>query len=96
MSGFIRNRRGYRRLSVLADWFDISEEIENADARTTAIVAAAYVENNLVLAIMHRLRSLSEDDQKLIFENDHAALRDLSAKIDMGYALAPRNTRPGF
>jgi hypothetical protein len=68
-------------------WGAMVEMTDDQSPRTKAILAAAWVENYLVLAIISRLRPLSEEDQKLLFEADHAALGDFSAKIDIGFAL---------
>jgi hypothetical protein len=68
------------------DFVSILSEMEQGDNRTTAIVAAALVENNLALAIMARLRGLTDIDQKRIFEN-RGILSDFSLKIEAGYLL---------
>jgi hypothetical protein len=45
----------HRELEFVADAFGIHEEVDGTSDRAAAIVALAYVENNLVLAIMTRL-----------------------------------------
>lgn len=77
----------HRELSFVKDAAGIHEEIDGASDRTRALVAVAYIENNLVLAIMTRLRELDAANQKLLFEDEHAFLRDFAAKVDLGYAL---------
>jgi hypothetical protein len=74
-----RNRQQTEFVAIL-------HEMDSADDRTAAIVAAAFVENNLALAILARLRILTEAEQRNLFEN-RGILADFSAKIDMGYAL---------
>ncbi len=76
-----------RKLKVVPEVIDIHAEIDEENDRTAAVVSVAYVENNLVLAIKSRLRELDDTAHNIIFEDDHAAFRDFSAKIDIGYAL---------
>jgi hypothetical protein len=76
-----------RRLSVLGDWADIYRELSDGDDRAKAIVAAAYVENNLAMAILARFRLLNDADQKHLYDSEHSALTTFSAKIDIGWAL---------
>ncbi len=73
-----RNRQ-LNHLPILA-------EMDSLDNRTSAIVAASLIENNLALAIMGRFRTLEDNDQKCIFE-DRGVLSDFSSKIDIGFAL---------
>lgn len=77
----------HRELVYVADAVGIHEEIDGESNRAAAITALAYIENNLVLAIMTRLRSLSADEQKIVFDDEIAPLRDFSAKVDMAFAL---------
>lgn len=77
----------HRRLSVLGDWAFIVREMDGGDDRTRAIVAAAYVENNLALAVLSRTRPLDEKGQKYLYDLEHAALSDFASKIDLGWAL---------
>ncbi len=64
----------------------ILAEMNDASDRTVAIVSAAFVDNNLALAIMARFRHLSIAEQKHIFEN-RGVLSDFAGKIDLGYVL---------
>ena len=47
----------------------VLQEMEPPDNGTAAIVAAAFIENNLALAIMVKFRELDKKDQSDIFEN---------------------------
>ena len=71
----------------IGDWADIVRELTDADDRTKSIVAAAYIENDLALALLARLRLLDEAGQKLLFEKEHSPLGTFSKMIDMGWAL---------
>jgi hypothetical protein len=64
----------------------ILREMDSPDNRTSAIVAAAFIENNLALAIMARFRQLQLAEHKDIFEN-RGVLADFMCKIDIGFAL---------
>jgi hypothetical protein len=60
--------------------------MDSPNNRAAAIVAAAFIENNLALAIRARFRDLKGADEKRIFEN-RGVLSDFASKIDIGYAL---------
>jgi hypothetical protein len=64
----------------------ILHEMDSPDNRTSAIVAAAFIENNLALAILARFRQLHLNEQKEIFEN-RGVLADFTCKIDIAFAL---------
>ena len=68
------------------DFMTILGEMDSPNNRAAAIVAAAFTENNLALAIAARFRILKDDEQKHIFEN-RGVLSDFANKIDMGFAL---------
>jgi hypothetical protein len=59
----------YRPLSILPETIDALDEMDSADARTAAIVGLAFLENNLALAIMVRLRDMDEREQKNFLMN---------------------------
>jgi hypothetical protein len=81
MSRTLRNR-------ALNNYLPVIQEMEIADDRTAAIVAASLVENNLALVIIRRFRqSLEDTDIKRLFDNRGAVLATFSNKIDMGFAL---------
>src|ERR1700756_3434330 len=71
----------------IGDWADIVRELTDAGDRTKSIVAAAYIENDLALALLARLCLLDEAGQKQLFENEYSPLGTFSAMIDMGWAL---------
>jgi DNA-binding MltR family transcriptional regulator len=77
----------------------ILHEMENASDRSAAIVAGAFLENYLALAIMSRMRSFSDSDnddrrvKKQVFENT-GPLTTFAAKISVGYALDLYGKRP--
>jgi hypothetical protein len=72
----------------LNNYLPIFQEMEHADDRTAAIVAASLVENNLVLVIRKRLRDDLEDvEVKRLFDNRGAVMSTFADKIDMGFAL---------
>jgi hypothetical protein len=72
----------------LKNYLPIVKEMEFADDRTAAIVAASLVENNLALVISTRLRQFADDAEKRrLFDNSGALLSTFSNKIDMGFAL---------
>jgi hypothetical protein len=75
----------HRTLSLLPETLNAIEEMDSSNPRTAAIVGLAFLENNLALAIMSRLRPLSEKEQKNLFES--ALLASFSAKIDIAFAL---------
>ena len=64
---------------------ETTEEIERQEDRAAAIIAAAYFENRLMLAIQERL----EDDAKVInsFFQNMGPLASFSAKIDLAYLM---------
>ena len=62
-------------------------EMDNADDRAAAIVAGSIVENYLAVVIMSRLRPMSAEEQKDLFDRDIAPLGSFHAKILMGSAL---------
>lgn len=68
------------------DFMTILAEMDASDHRSAAIVAAAFVENNLALAIMARLRRLDAAEQEHLFEN-RGTISDFASKIDLGFAL---------
>ena len=72
-------------------WRDVTHEMDNSNDRTAAIVAAGFVEHNLAVAILTRLRELTPDQQKTIFEGQYAVLNAFSAKIQIGFALGLLN-----
>jgi hypothetical protein len=61
--------------------------LSEGDDRAKAIVAAAYIENNLAMAILARFRLLNDAGQKHLYDSEHSALATFSAKIDIGWAL---------
>lgn len=68
------------------DFMTILGEMDSPNNRAAAIVAAAFTENNLALAIAARFRVLTGDEEKNIFEN-RGVLSDFANKIDVGFAL---------
>lgn len=80
-------RPRHRWLTLMGDWIEINTELENGDDRAKAIVAASYVENNLALAILARLRFMTEAEQRYIYDEEHAVFFDFASKIDLGWAL---------
>jgi hypothetical protein len=76
-----------RSLSVLPETLDALNEMDSADDRTAAIVGLAFLENNLALAIMSRLRDMDETEQKDLFDEPLSLLGGFSAKVEIGYAL---------
>jgi hypothetical protein len=84
----------HRWLMLLGGWVDVNRELDTGDDRAKAIVGAAYVENNLALAVLARLRFLQEPGQKHLYDSEYAAMRDFSAKIDIGWALNLYDAKP--
>ena len=76
------------RHAELIDHHLIFHEINNGDNRTAAVVGGSLVENNLALAIMARLRTLSAMQQKDLFDNESSPLGTFHRKIEMGFALS--------
>jgi hypothetical protein len=75
-----------RPLSILPETLDALNEMDSADDRTAAIVGLAFLEINLALAIMARLRDIDGIEQKHLFDNPLSLLGSFSAKIAIGYA----------
>jgi hypothetical protein len=67
--------------------FKLWSTADNADPRTAAIVAAGFLEHNLALAILGRLKVISERDQKSGFEGTIGVLHTFNSKIQMGFFL---------
>lgn len=68
-------------MRVVMDTLDVNE-------RAGAIVAVAFIDNNLKLAILSRLREgMSADDEGGLFDSVTAPMQSLSAKIRIAYAL---------
>jgi hypothetical protein len=58
------------------------------DHRAIAIMAAAFLEYTLGLALSARLREMDPSEQSSVFDNQgHGALATFSQKIWMGFAL---------
>jgi hypothetical protein len=68
------------------DSMTILAEMNWPSDRAGAIVAAAFVENNLSMALMARFRDFATEDREHIFEN-RGVLSDFASKIDMDFAL---------
>jgi hypothetical protein len=76
------------RIRALNNYLPIVQEMELADDRTAAIVAASLVENNLALVIIKRLREPLDDVEiKRLFDERGAVLSTFADKIDIGFAL---------
>jgi hypothetical protein len=75
-----------REMQVL-NWLPVLQEMDSGDARAAALVATSLLENNLVMAIISRLRSLSDDQRKELFDKDTSPIGTFHAKILLGFAL---------
>lgn len=65
----------------------IFREMDKANDRSAAIVGGGLVEHALARAIMARLRELSDDEQRGLFETERSLLSTFDAKIQLGYVL---------
>jgi hypothetical protein len=65
----------------------LHQDIERLNPREAAIIAGAFVENNLAMALLARLRELDPKEQKRLLDSPRSVLSDFSSKIDMGFAL---------
>jgi hypothetical protein len=64
----------------------VLENMEND--RAAAVMAGAFLEYNLSLAVRARMRDLTQSELDSVFDNHgHGALQSLSQKIWVGYAL---------
>jgi hypothetical protein len=70
----------HRPLPVLPETIEVLNEMDSGDDRTCAIVGHAYLENNLVLPIMSRLRDMNAQEQKLSLTSRYPCLVDLRQK----------------
>jgi hypothetical protein len=77
----------HRPLPVLPETIEVLNEMDSGDDRTCAIVGHAYLENNLVLAIMSRLRDMNAQEQKTLFDEPLSVLGRFAAKIEIARAL---------
>jgi hypothetical protein len=77
----------HRPLPVLPETNEVLNEMDSGDDRTCAIVGHAYLENNLVLAIMSRLRDMNAQEQKTLFDEPLSLLGRFAAKIEIARAL---------
>jgi len=77
----------HKPLRILPEVIDAFNELDSADNRTAAIVGLALLENNLVLAILSRLREMTDAEQKDVFDDPLAPLSRFSAKIHLAWAL---------
>ena len=69
-----------------SDFMTILGEMDGTSDRAAAIVSAAFVENNLALALISRFHQLKLVEQEHLFKN-LGSLSDFAGKIDLGYAL---------
>ena len=81
-----RTKTKVPRYHARQDFMSILGEMDSPNNRAASIVAAAFIENNLALAIMARFRDLKDRDQNEFFEN-RGVLSDFANKIDVGFAL---------
>jgi len=77
----------YNRPMQLLNSMEILHEIENSNNRTTAIVGAGLIENNLAIAILCRFRELTDGQQKELCDKENSALGTFSRKIQIGFAM---------
>jgi hypothetical protein len=76
------------RNRTLHNYLPIIQDMESADDRTTAIVAASLVENNLAMVIMNRIRdSLDDTEINRLFDARGAVLSTFANKVDIGFGL---------
>jgi hypothetical protein len=69
------------------DFVAILHEMDAADDRAAAVVAAGFLENNLAMAILSRFRELDPAQQKELCDKEHSATGTFAAKIQVGFAL---------
>jgi hypothetical protein len=69
------------------DFVAILHEMDVADDRAAAVVAAGFLENNLAMAILSRFRELEPAQQKELCDTERSALGTFAAKIQVGFAL---------
>lgn len=69
------------------DFVAILQEMDVADDRAAAVVAAGFLENNLAMAILSRFRELNLSQQKELCDTEHSALGTFATKIQVGFAL---------
>ena len=55
--------------------------------RAVVLVSATVIEQGLEAALLERFPGLGTDEERLIFEDDGAPLRDFGSKIRLSYAL---------
>ena len=75
-----RTRPIQNHLPILAEMMGKSE-------RAAAIVAGALVENNLVLAILSRLREMNGEKEEKLFGIDEGPFATFHQRIEIGWAL---------
>jgi DNA-binding MltR family transcriptional regulator len=66
--------------------YETIEEIAEATPRAAAIVAAAFLDDRLTVAIESRLHPMSNSMRERLF-GERGGLRSATAKADLGYAL---------
>ena len=77
----------HKPLPIVPDTIDALNEMDSGDDRTCAIIGLAFLENNFALAIMTRLRTLDNSEQRELFDEPKSLLSGFSGKIVMGYVL---------
>ena len=77
----------HRELLGYPEAVEALNEMDGHNDRTCAIVGLAFLENNLVLAIMSRLRTLSDSEQRHLFEEPLSLLSSFSRKVEIADAL---------
>lgn len=69
------------------DFVAILHEMDVADDRAAAVVAAGFLENNLAMAILSRFCELDPAQQTELCDKEHSALGTFATKIQVGFAL---------
>jgi hypothetical protein len=75
------------RIHPIYNWLPVMVELMDQNARAAAIVMGAFLENNLAVAIISRLRPLSSEQEDDLFGSEKAPFSTFHEKVHIGFAL---------